>query len=48
MLFAVTKIECENLCGVLINHELCLECVPLLLAGIVVFLLVFTIFSLFF
>jgi hypothetical protein len=48
MLFAVAEVESKNLFSFFVDHKLCFECMTFLFAGIVVFLLVFTVFCLFF
>lgn len=48
VLFAVREINCQNLSVFLVDNELRLNRVPLLLARIVMFLAVFTVFCLFF
>lgn len=48
VLFSVREVDCKNLGVFLVHDDLRLDRVPLLLAGIVVFLAVFTVFCLFF
>lgn len=48
VLFSVREIERKDFCIILVNHYLCLDCVTLLFARIVMFLAVFTILCLFF